>query len=131
KWKQVKWDRGVIEMIGKHDRLITIEIDDVVRGILTPLKGNHPVYVFTRVAQRTMDFHVEYRRRDGTTTKKHFSDVKGEHYPWNRDSLRGAWDTLRNTIGLDARWHDFRHDFASKALRTSSDAATIKAVSES
>jgi integrase len=123
-WKQVIWPRGVIEIIGKGGKRIVIEIDDVLRDILEPLIGHHRDYVFTRVSQRTFDKVVKGKR---------YTEVKGDRHPWNKDSLRRAWDTVRAAAGLkggddNLRFHDLRHDFASKALRAAPDATGIKVV---
>lgn len=123
RWKQVIWPRGVIEIIGKGGKRIVIEIDDVIRGILEPLIGHHRDYVFTRVSQRTFDKVIKGKR---------YTEVKGDRHPWNKDSLRRAWTTVCGAAGLtdenNLRWHDLRHDFASKALRAAPDATGIKVV---
>lgn len=125
KWTQVHEKRGVIEMIGKHNTIITIEIDEEIKEILDMVRGQDKIFVFTRQSQRTFDKVIKGKR---------YTEVKGDRHQWNKDSLRRAWGTLRKATGLtgeaSARMHDFRHDFASKALRAGDDAATIKAVAD-
>ncbi|MBV8422754.1 MAG: tyrosine-type recombinase/integrase, partial [Hyphomicrobiales bacterium] len=66
-----------------------------------PLRGHHPEFVFTYVAART-----------------HRQWVKGKRYPITLAGLRAHWHRLRKVAGVTGfRFHDFRHDFATKALR--------------
>ena len=77
------------------------QITSEVRAILWPLRGQHPEFVFTYVAQR--------RGRDR---------VKGERHPI---TLTGAQDPMAaatQRAGVTGfRFHDYRHDFATKLLR--------------
>ena len=77
--------------------------------MLWPLQGNHPTHVFTYVATRT---------RDGR--------VKGQRYPLTYNGLKTAWRRLHKRAGVEGfRFHDFRHDFATKLLR---DTGNLKLV---
>src|SRR5262249_15589686 len=55
-------------------------------------------------------------------------------YPWTRDGLQRAWDTVRREASLTGssrfRWHDLRSDFASKLLRSVPSAQGMKMVQE-
>jgi integrase len=65
------------------------------------LRGHHPDRVFTYVAACT---------RDGR--------VKGRRYPITKNGLDTCWRRIRAVAEIaDFRFHDFRHDFATKALR--------------
>ena len=80
---------------------VTVPIFDKVREILWPLRGHHPELVFTFVATRT-----------------HRTWVKGRRYPVTIAGLRAHWHRLRKVAGVtDFRYHDIRHDVATKALR--------------
>lgn len=60
RWPEVNWARGMIQRPGKRKpngkiKMETVEITPEIRAILEPLKGHHPEFVFTYVAQRTRD----------------------------------------------------------------------------
>jgi len=101
RWSEVYWDAGQIRKTGKGGKLVPVPITPTIRDILWPLRGHHPEFVFTYVAVRT-----------------HRQWVKGRRYPITLAGLRAHWHRLRKVAGVtDFRFHDFRHDFATKALR--------------
>ena len=101
RWSEVDWGAGEIRKTGKGGRLITKAITPTFREILWPLRGHHPEMVFTYIAVRT-----------------HRGWVKGRRYPITLAGLRAHWHRLRKRSGVTGfRFHDFRHDFATKALR--------------
>jgi integrase len=119
-WRQVNWEDGVIRMTGKGragGKDIAVAITPSIRAILWPLRGDHPVRVFTFEARYTV-------RRLGI--------VRGQRYPWTREGLRGAWNAVRAAAGLTGasrfRWHDLRSDFATKLLRSVPSAQGMKIV---
>lgn len=127
-WDHVKWDRGVIEREGKGGRIVQIAITDTIRSILWPLRGHHPKFVFTFEAKRTVDKTIRGKR---------YQYTKGERYAITKAGLRRVWNAVRKlatlpTEGADRfRYHDLRHDFATKLLRTvkaESPAAALKIV---
>jgi integrase len=98
---EVDWGARQIRKAGKGGRLVTVPITPAIREVLWPLQGHHPEHVFTYVAQRT---------RDGR--------VHGERYPLTYSGVQIAWRRLRKRAGVSGfRFHDFRHDLASKLLR--------------
>jgi integrase len=111
KWPEVNWDTRRIEKPGKGGKRVSVPITDTVREILWPLRGHHEESVFTYVAIRT-------RKTQGL--------VRGQRYPITYNGLKSAWKRLRAAAGMaDFRFHDLRHDFATKLLR---DTGNLKLV---
>jgi integrase len=103
KWSEVNWDARRIEKRGKGGKLVSMPITADLRAILWPLRGHHETYVFTYIAKRT---------------RKKQNLIKGERYPVTNSGLKSAWKRVRAGADLtDFRFHDFRHDFATKLLR--------------
>ena len=101
RWSQVDWGARQIRKSGKGGKLVTLPITPTIREILWPLRGHHRERVFTYVAVRT-----------------HRRWVKGRRYPVTLAGLRAHWHRLRKAAGVVGfRFHDFRHDLATKALR--------------
>ncbi|PSO28809.1 site-specific integrase [Bradyrhizobium sp. MOS002] len=103
RWSEVNWDARKIEKKGKGGRRVTFPITAAIREILWPLRGHHDTMVFTYIAKRT---------------RKGQNLVKGERYPVTYSGLKSAWKRIRMASGVTSfRFHDFRHDFATKLLR--------------
>jgi integrase len=101
RWSEVNWGAKQIVKLGKGRKRITFPITDAIRQILWPLQGHHPEYVFTYIATRT---------RDGR--------AQGKRYPLTVSGVKTRWRRLRSAAGVsEFRFHDFRHDFATKLLR--------------
>jgi integrase len=115
RWSEVDWTggqdgRGQIVKRGKGGRLVPKPITSEIREILWPLQGHHPEFVFTYVCQR---------RGAGP----HAGRIKGQRYPLTYQGVLTYWDRLRKLAGVtDFRFHDYRHDFATRA-----DSAQIEA----
>jgi integrase len=100
-WSEVDWQKRQIRKPGKGGKPVSVPITPTIRDILWPLRGHHPAHVFTYVAERT---------RDGR--------IKGRRYPLTLSGVKTAWRRLRKAAGVTGfRFHDFRHDFATKLLR--------------
>jgi integrase len=101
RWNEIDWTARQIRKTGKGGKLVTVPITSVIREILWPLQGHHPVHVFTFVADRTFA-----------------GRVKGRRYPLTYTGAHSAWWWIRKRAGVvDFRFHDFRHDLATKLLR--------------
>jgi site-specific recombinase XerD len=113
-WANVTWDAGVIEKPGKGGKMVRVPITATIREILWPLRYQHPQFVFTFVAERTIDKVIR---------GKPYKFVKGERYPMTKDGVRRVWNDVRERAGLAGsagfRFHDLRHDLATKVLRES------------
>jgi len=109
RWSQVDWSAEQIRRTGKGGKPVTMPITPTIREILWPLRGHHPEYVFTYVAVRT-----------------HRTWVKGKRYPITLAGLRAHWHRLRKVAGTDFKFHSFRHDLATKALRASGNLKLVQ-----
>jgi integrase len=110
RWPQVDWGAKQIRRGGKGGKPVTVPITSTVREILLPLRGHHPEHVFTYVAVRT-----------------HRGWVKGRRYPVKLAGLRAHWHRLRKAAGVTGfRFHDFRHDFATKLLRVTGNLKLVQ-----
>ena len=89
--------------------MVTVPITPTIRAILWPLRGHDALHVFTYVAQRTRAGRLKDRR-----------------YPLTYSGVKITWRRLRKQAGVTGfRFHDFRHDLASKLLR---DTGNLKLV---
>ena len=53
--------------------------------------------------------------------------MKGRRYPITLAGLRAHWHRLRKVAGVtDFRFHDFRHDVATKALRVTGNLKLVQ-----
>jgi integrase len=100
-WSEVDWSTRQITKLGKGDRRVTVPITTTIREILWPLRGHDPEHVFTYIVRRTGD-----------------GRVAGERAPLKYDGARRQWLRLRKRAGVATfRFHDFRHNLATKLLR--------------
>jgi integrase len=112
RWSEVNWNSKRIVKTGKGRKRVTTPITGQVRAILWPLRGHHPEFVFTYVAQRTL---------------KAKGLVKGERYPITYHGVKTAWRRLRAEAGVrDFRFHDFRHDLGTKLLRSTGNLKLVQ-----
>jgi integrase len=101
RWSEVNWQTREIVKLGKGGKKISVKITPTIREILWPLQGHHPEFVFTYVAARTRG-----------------ERIKGARYPVTVSGLKTRWRRTRKAAGVtDFRFHDYRHDFATKLLR--------------
>jgi integrase len=89
---------------------VTVPITSEIRELLWPLQGHHPEMVFTYVCER-----AEHGR------------VRGQRYPLTRNGLNSYWSRLRKDAGIiGLRFHDLRHDFGTKLLRSSGNLKLVQ-----
>jgi len=102
-WSEVDFAAKRITKRGKGGRPVYVSITPTMHAILWPLQGHHPVQVFTYQAARTV---------------KSKGLIKGERYPVTLSGLKVYWRRMRARAGVEGfRFHDLRHDFATKLLR--------------
>jgi len=105
RWSEVEFGTRQIVKLGKGGKRITKPITSEIRDILWPLQGHHPEFVFTYVSQRT----GEGRR------------------PLTYAGVQTEWRRLRKRSGvIGFRIHDYRHDFATKLLRTTGNLKLVQ-----
>jgi integrase len=101
KWSNVNWSGMLITTVGKRGATITTPITRTVQSILEQCQGHHDEYVFTFVCRRSRD-----------------EQVKGNRYPITTEGAKTMWRRMQSQSGVkDFRFHDIRHDVATKLLR--------------
>ncbi len=112
KWTAVNWTTNQIRTRGKGGKWVTTPITSEVRAILEPLKGHHPEYVFAYVCKRPLR-----------------GQEKGKRYPITPQGAKTQWRRARARAKLvDFRFHDIRHDVATKTLRETGNLKLVQRV---
>lgn len=110
RWSNVNWQARQISIMGKGGRKVTTPITDAVKELLEPLIGHNDTWVFTYIAEKT--------RGDR---------VKGERYPLTEEGAKTQWRRAREKAGVtDFRFHDIRHDTATKLLRATGNLKLVQ-----
>jgi len=110
RWDEVNLGTRQIVKLGKGGKRISVEITETIRDILWPLRGHHPDFVFTYVCE-----HGAHAR------------VKGERYPLTYAGVQTEWRRMRKRSGVVGfRFHDYRHDFATKVLRVTGNLRLVQ-----
>jgi integrase len=101
RWEHVNWDARMIRRTGKRGLPVQTPITDEIAAILEPLLGHHSEAVFTYICKRP---------RSGQR--------KGERYPITYAGAKSEWKSILKRSGVKGfRFHDVRHDTATKLLR--------------
>lgn len=119
--RTLTWDR--VDLEGAQLRLevkskftgefLTLPITPAVRAILSRVKGQHPIYVFT------------YLCRSPIPGKR----AQGQRYPFARDGWRRTWAVALKKAGIDDfRFHDLRHTAATDMLKQTKNIAAVQKV---
>jgi integrase len=112
RWSEVNFGTKQIIKTGKGGKRVVFPITDTIREILFPLQGHHPDSVFTYVAE----YGHKGRGR-----------VCGQRYPLTLTGTKSAWQRMRAAAGVTGfRFHDFRHDFATKLLRETGNVKLVQ-----
>src|SRR5262249_3222209 len=114
RWSEVNFGTRQISKTGRGGRLVTGPISPTIREVRCRLRGPHPEFVFTYVCQR---------RGAGPRAGR----IKGQRYPLTYQGVQTYWERLRKLAGVTGfRFHDFRHDFASKLLRATGNLKLVQ-----
>ena len=98
-WSCVNRTTGQITTIGKGGRKVRTPITEAVAAILDRCEGHDPDHVFTYV-----------RKQPG--------EGRGKRFPITPEGAKSQWRRLQAKSGVkDFRFHDIRHDVATKLLR--------------
>lgn len=110
RWKNVNIFAKRITTTGKGGREVSTPITPDVAAILDQCRGHHPEYVFTYVCQR-----------NGPGQRR------GERYPITPEGAKTQWRRLRKRANVqDFRFHDIRHDVATKLLRSTGNLKLVQ-----
>jgi integrase len=120
RWQDVDWETGWIVTIGKGGATVKTALTSTVRGILLPLRRHHTEWVFTYEAKRARKADAGYKG-DGDARER------GKRYAVTYEGLKSQWKRTRKAAGVsDFRFHDFRHDLATKLLRATGNLKTVQ-----
>lgn len=113
-WSAVADDLSALIVRGKSRRpggkVRTVPLTAELRALLSGLRGQHPIYVFTFLCQRTRG-----KRR------------RGERYPFSASGWRRPWARALAAAGVeDFRFHDTRHTAATRTLKASGNVKIIQ-----
>lgn len=108
KKESVDFGTGRIRVRGKGGKIIVIPITDEMREILIRETDNPTEHVFTYVAARAKMGKKGY--------------PKGARLPITKSGLKTQWRRAKHrktgeSLPADLKFHDLRHDFATKLLR--------------
>lgn len=112
RWSAVNFQTNQIRTRGKGGKWVTTPITSAVRAVLEPLRGHHTEFVFTYVCKRP---------REG--------QVRGRRYPITKEGAKSQWRRAKVRAGLeDFRFHDIRHDVATKTLRKTGNLKIVQKI---
>lgn len=110
RWKNVNIFAKRITTIGKGGKQVSTPITPAVQAVLDRCKEHHPEYVLTYVCQRP---------REG--------QMKGQRYPITPENAKTMWRRVKARAGVeDFRFHDIRHDTATKLLRATGNLKLVQ-----
>jgi len=115
RWSEIDFGTRQIVKLGKGGRRISVTITPTIREILLPLQGHHPEFVFTYVPQRS-DSRKDFR-----------TEIFSGRRPLTYAGVQTEWRRMRKRSGVVGfRFHDLRHDFATKLLRETSNLRLVQ-----
>ncbi|WP_430727108.1 tyrosine-type recombinase/integrase [Variibacter gotjawalensis] len=113
----IRWENVFAKHIattGKRGRPVRTPITNAIREILNQCREHHSEYVFTFICQQS----------DASRGM-----VKGMRYPITSEGAKSQWRRqLRRSGVKNLRFHDLRHDTASKLLRRQKNIKLVQKV---
>ncbi|WP_442872908.1 tyrosine-type recombinase/integrase [Aurantimonas sp. C2-3-R2] len=115
RWKNINVFAKRISTIGKGGREVSTPITPDVQAVLDQCKDengqrHHEEFVFTFICQRP---------RNG--------QKRGRRYPITPEGAKTQWRRLKKRAGVeDFRFHDIRHDVATKLLRSTGNLKLVQ-----
>jgi integrase len=100
-WRDIDFERRLLWVKTKGGKERQIPMTDPLTALLRSLKGQHPIWVFTYVAERT-----------NTNAKSGQHYVRGQRYPVTKWYLRSAQLRDWAKAGVDGSFHDLRRTAA-------------------
>jgi len=109
-WSCVNMSAKRITTVGKGKLKVSTPITPQVAAILDQCRGHHPEAVFTYVCKRPLE-----------------GQQKGKRYPITSEGAKTQWRRLKARAGVqDFRFHDIRHDVATKLLRSTGNLKLVQ-----
>lgn len=113
-WSDVDYDSGELRFRVKSRRpggkIHAVPLTTALQVLIAQQHGNHPIYVFTYVCQRS----VHGRR-------------SGDRYPFSQNGWRRPWaKALKDAKIADFRFHDLRHTIATRVMRATGNLKVVK-----
>jgi integrase len=79
-------------------------------AVIAERKSEHPIYIFTYVCKRSRG-----------------ERKKGQRYPYSQNGWRKDWKAALEAAGIeDFRFHDLRHTFGTRVLRTTRNVKLVQ-----
>lgn len=114
-WPQVDFGKSTISIIGKGDKPAVLPLPRRAYEILWSLRGNHPMSVFTFVA--------EYTRKDPWSDR---TFIKDKRYPMTYYGVGSNKRSKWRQAGVQARLHDTRHTTGMRTLRATGNLKLVQ-----
>lgn len=115
RWSEVDLINRQITVTQKGDKTHSIEIDTEMMELLLRQVGNHPIYVFTFVAQRA------YRNLKAGKTF-----IRGNRYPVTKAGFTSWFKRIASKLNLNIRVQDLRRTAGSRMLRETGNLRAVQ-----
>jgi integrase len=115
RWSDINFEAGILTIKTKGNRKQDkkprqLPLTEPLLALLRPLKGQHPIFVFSYVATKSFVNPANGRQM-----------VKGQRYPVTPGYLRDAVQVDWAKAGIDASFHDLRRTAARQVYDATGD----------